>query len=238
MRCEVSEFCSKERINRLQLRFKRPNYYHMKFYTDKEIKEMPSRARAHFMNSVTGFKSCNLIGTISGDGVTNLAIFSSVTHLGSNPPLLGFVLRPHTVKRNTFENLKETGFFTVNHVHADIIKAAHQTSAKYPDGVSEFEETGLSEEYKEEFKAPFVQESRIKIGCRYVNEYYLEENKCRFIIGAMEQIYLSDEIVSEDGFINLEKAGSVSASGLDGYALPKILDRFSYAQPNKEPDSI
>lgn len=199
---------------------------------------MPSRARAHFINSVTGFKSCNLIGTISGDGKTNLAIFSSVTHLGSNPPLLGFVLRPHTVMRNTFENLKETGFFTVNHVNADMIKPAHQSSAKYPGGVSEFGETGLTEEFKEGFKAPFVEESRIKIGCRFVNEYFLKENECRFITGAMEQIYLSDEIVSEDGFINLEEAGTVAATGLDGYALPKILDRFSYAQPGKAAESI
>ncbi len=210
----------------------------MKYYSEKEIKEMPSRARAHFMNCVTGFKSSNLIGTISGDGITNLAIFSSVTHLGSNPPLLGFVLRPHTVMRNTFENLKETGFFTVNHVNADMIKPAHQTSAKYPGGVSEFGETGLTEEYKDGFQAPYVQESRIQIGCRFVNEYFLEENECRFVVGAMEQIYLSDDIISEDGFINLERAGTISATGLDGYALPKILDRFSYAQPDKEIKSI
>ncbi len=210
----------------------------MKYYSTKEISEMPSRARAHFMNCVTGFKSSNLIGTISDDGITNLAIFSSVTHLGSNPPLLGFVLRPHTVTRNTFENLKETGYFTVNHVNAKMIKPAHQTSAKYPGGVSEFGETGLTEEYKEGFKAPYVEESRIKIGCRFVNEYFLEENECRFIIGAMEQIYLSDEIVSDDGFINLDKAGTVSATGLDGYALPKLLDRYSYAQPDAEPKSI
>ena len=210
----------------------------MKIYSAKEIQEMPSRSRAHFMNCVTGFKSSNLIGTISNDGITNLAIFSSVTHLGSNPPLLGFVLRPHTVMRNTFENLKETGYFTVNHVHETMIKSAHQTSAKYPAGVSEFGATGLTEEYRGEFKAPFVAESRIQIGCRFVNEYFLEENECRFIVGAMEQIYLQDEIVSEDGFINLEKAGSVSATGLDGYALPRILDRFSYAEPEKEPKSI
>ncbi|MBO6536923.1 MAG: flavin reductase family protein [Balneolaceae bacterium] len=210
----------------------------MKHYSQTIIKEMPSRARAHFINSVTGYKSSNLIGTISPDGKTNLAIFSSVTHLGSNPPLLGFVLRPHTVMRNTFDNLKETGVFTVNHVSADMIRKAHQTSAKYPAGVSEFEQTGLNEDYRDDFKAPYVAESVIKIGCRYVNEYYLKENDCRFIIGAMEHIYLPEELVSDDGFINLEQAGTVSATGLDGYALPKILDRFSYAKPDEEVKSL
>lgn len=210
----------------------------MKHYSKTSIQEMPSRARAHFINSVTGFKSCNLIGTKSPDGKTNLAIFSSVTHLGSNPPLLGFVLRPHTVMRNTFDNLKETGVFTVNHVSSEIIRKAHHTSAKYPAGVSEFEQTGLKEEYRQEFEAPYVAESAIKIGCRYVNEYHLKENDCRFIIGAMEHIYLHEDIVSDDGFINLEKAGTVTATGLDGYALPNILDRFSYAKPDEEVESI
>lgn len=194
---------------------------------------MPSRARAHFIYCVTGFKSCNLIGTKSPDGKTNLAIFSSVTHLGSNPLLLGFVLRPNTVVCNTFDNLKETGVFTVNHVSDQMIRKAHQTSAKYPTGVSEFDQTGLKEEYRDNFEAPYVAESVIKIGCRYVNEYYLKENDCRFIIGSMEHIYLPDDLVSEDGFINLEKGGTVSATGLDGYALAKILDRFSYAQPDE-----
>lgn len=210
----------------------------MKNISIEEISTMPSRAIAHFMNGITGFKSSNLIGTTTEDGCTNLAIFSSVTHLGSKPPLLGFVLRPQTVMRNTFDNLKETGYFTVNHVNASMIKQAHQTSAKYPEGVSEFGKTGLTEEYLEGFKAPYVAESRIKIGCGFVNEYFLQENECRFIIGAMEKIYVPKEFVGRDGFIHLEKAETVSATGLDGYALPHILDRFSYAEPDKEIRSL
>ncbi len=42
---------------------------------------------------MTGIKPANLIGTISKNQVSSLAIFSSVVHLGSNPALLGFVLR-------------------------------------------------------------------------------------------------------------------------------------------------
>lgn len=207
-------------------------------FTIKHIEELPSRKRAHLINSCTGFKSANLIGTISPGGFTNLAIFSSVTHLGSNPALLGFVLRPHTVMRNTYENLKKTGVFTVNHVNESIIKQAHQTSAKYEAGISEFGEAGLTEQYRHGFAAPYVRESSIKIGCRYVNEYFLEENGCRFIIGAIEHLYLEEDYMQDDGFLNLEKAKTVSATGLDGYALPSILERFSYAEPDKEPKSL
>ena len=44
--------------------------------------------------------------------------------------------------------------------------------------------------------------------------------------------------MQDDGFLNLEKAKTVSATGLDGYALPNILERFSYAEPDKEPKSL
>ncbi|MFV1883953.1 MAG: flavin reductase family protein [Balneola sp.] len=210
----------------------------MKYYSKEDLKELPSRYRAHFINSVTGYKSSNLIGTVSKEGITNLAVFSSITHLGSNPPLLGFVLRPRTVTRNTYDNLKTAGVFTVNHVNADIIQQAHQTSAKYDSNISEFRETGLTEVYLNDFRAPFVKESSIKLGCSYQNEYFLEENQCIFIIANIEHIYLDASIQSDDGWLNLEEAGTVSATGLDGYALPKILDRFSYAEPGKEPESI
>lgn len=210
----------------------------MKHYSRKEIDILESRYRAHFINSVTGYKSANLLGTISDDGITNLAMFSSVTHLGSNPPLLGFVLRPRTVSRNTYDNLRKTGAFTVNHVNQDIISSAHQSSAKYDSGISEFNRVDLREEYLDGFAAPYVKESTIKIGCSYENEYLLKENNCLFVIGSVQHIYIDENIQSDDGWLNLEKAGSVTATGLDGYAFPKILDRLSYARPGEEVQSI
>ena len=206
-------------------------FYGMIHMNHQEILEMDKVERLNLINSCTGYKSANLIGTISADGITNVAVFSSVTHLGSNPPLLGFVLRPTTVPRNTFQNLKDTGEFTVNHIHSEMIADAHHTSAKYPGMVSEFDKTNLFPEFREGFSAPYVQGARIQIGCRYVNEYSIEENGCLFIIGSIQHIYFSPEIKLEDGFLALDKADTVTVNGLDGYALPKLIDRFDYARP-------
>ena len=210
----------------------------MKHYTKKEIDDLPSRYRAHFINSCTGYKSANLIGTSTPEGQPNVAVFSSVTHLGSNPPLLGFVIRPTTVERNTYDNITKTKTFTVNHINQNFIREAHQTSAKYEGEVSEFDQTALIEEYMDGFKAPYVKQSRIKLGCEYVNEYFIKENKCLFIIGAIQHIYLDNSIQADDGWLNLEKAQTVSVNGLDSYALPQILGRFTYAQPNEPLKSI
>ncbi len=196
------------------------------------LNEMPSRYRANLINSISGFKSCNLIGTRSSKGITNLAVFNSVIHIGSSPPLLGFVLRPLTVRRDTFENIRETGQFTVNQVSYQMAELAHQTSAKYEQDVSEFKAVGLTEEYLEPIEAPYVAESALKIGCSYKNHYRIEENGCLLVIGSVDHIYMPEDIQDPDGFVRLEKINTVASTGLDGYALPKFLGRLAYARPD------
>lgn len=210
----------------------------MKHISKSQLDEFESRYRANLINSCVGYKSCNLLGTMSGDGKTNLAIFNSVVHIGSNPALLGFVLRPLTVRRDTYENFKQLGVFTVNQVNTTIIKDAHHTSAKYGEGISEFSKTNLAEEFLDGFPAPYVKESFIKIGCSYVNEYQIIENNCLLIIGAIEHLYLSEEIIHKDGWVQLDKAETISGIGLDGYALPKLLNRLEYAKPDKVSDIL
>ena len=52
--------------------------------TNQDIDKLERYYRANLINSVTGYKPANLIGTINDEGITNVAIFSSVVHLGSN----------------------------------------------------------------------------------------------------------------------------------------------------------
>ncbi len=202
------------------------------------IENMEKRYRANFINSVTGYKSANLLGTVNQNGTENLAIFSSVTHLGSHPPLIGFITRPTVSPRHTYINIKETGFFTINHINESIIEQAHQTSARYDATVSEFNATGLTPELLNNFRAPFVKEAHIKIACRYVNEYAIEENGTILVIGAIEDIYLPEDIHTEDGWIDLSKSQGVTINGLDSYSSPQLLDRLQYAKPDKPTSSI
>lgn len=206
----------------------------MQHYDSDAIKNLDKLFRLNLINSCTGYKSANLIATKTRSGKTNLAVFNSVTHLGSSPPMLGFILRPVTVPRNTFQNLKDTLFFTVNHIHQEMIEQAHQTAARYEEGVSEFTETGLDEEYLDGFFAPYVKQSPVKIGCRYVNEYHIAENNTVFVVAEIEHLYFEEGIQMPDGWLRLDDAGTVAINGLDGYALPTLLDRFHYARPGKE----
>ena len=183
--------------------------------------------RINLINSCSGFKSANLIGTKSNSGHTNLAIFSSVTHLGSNPPLLSVIFRPVSdVPRNTYENIKETGQFTVNHIHEPIIEKAHHTSAKYSKYISEFTVSNLQEEYKNNWHAPFVKGSPVQMALTYCEEYLIKSNNCIQLIGEIKDLYVQDNLLENDGFINLSKGKITAINGLDGYNVPKLKIRL------------
>ena len=205
----------------------------MHYFSKAEIAELNNRYRNNLINSISGYKSANLIGTISKTGTTNLAVFNSIVHLGSNPALLGFILRPTTVPRHSFSNMKENGVFTVNHIAKNQIEAAHHSSAKYPEEISEFDQTELNPVYKNNFAAPFVEGAPVQIACRYVNDYLIEENDTRLVVGAIEGVYIDDKMILDDGWVQLDLGEVVTINGLDGYALPQLIERFPYARPKE-----
>lgn len=207
-------------------------------YTKNNIENLPKLERMHLINSCGGHKSANLIGSISSSGITNLAVFNSVIHLGSSPPILSFMLRPTTVNRHTYNNFKANGLFTVNHIHESFTDKAHQTSAKYDESVSEFKEVGLTEEYITDFEAPFVKESKIKMGCKFINEYFIKEHACRLILGEIQHILVDDGIQAKDGFLDLTKAHSAGIIGLDGYTKTELIERYDYARPDQKPKPL
>jgi flavin reductase (DIM6/NTAB) family NADH-FMN oxidoreductase RutF len=205
----------------------------MPYFNSEDLNSFSKLYRLNLVNSITGYKSANMIGTRSNAGKDNVAIFSSITHLGSNPALLHFTLRPNTVPRDTYKNIKENQVFTVNHVSLSQIEEAHHTSAKYDEGVSEFDQTQLKPEFKMDWHAPYVKGSPVQLGCRYLNEYNIEENGCVLIIAAIEHIFVEDKLLQDDGWVKLESGEVVAINGLDGYTLPSLQKRLEYARPNK-----
>ncbi|WP_431165235.1 flavin reductase family protein [Tenacibaculum halocynthiae] len=201
------------------------------YLTRAYIDSLEHLYKINLINSVSGYKSANLICTKSTKNITNVAVFSSVVHYGSAPPILGFVVRPTSVRRNTYDNIKETGYFTINHIHHDIIEDAHHTSAKYSSEISEFDKTNLKEEYLNDFYAPFVEGCPIKIGLKYIDEYYIKANGTILVLGEIIDLHINDSLIKEDGFIDLLEGNIAAINGLDAYTVPKIKTRLSYQRP-------
>jgi len=202
-------------------------------FKSADLIQMEKQFRVHFINSLGGFKSVALVGTADASGSTNLSVFSSFFHIGTHPPLIGMIFRPSPPERDTMRNILNTGFYTVNHINEAIYKQAHQTSARYDKEISEFDVTGLTKEYKNGFLAPFVLESNIQLGVAFKEKVDLVINNTTMVIGEIIEVFVPENCLSHDGFIDLEKANSITCSGLDSYHKTVQLDRFSYAKPDK-----
>ena len=60
-----------------------------------------------------------------------------------------------------------------------------------------------------------------------------KENGTIHIIASIEAIFYDENLVSgKENFLQLDKANVVAVNGLDGYCLPKLIDRFEYARVN------
>ena len=66
---------------------------------------------------------------------------------------------------------------------------------------------------------------------KFLEEYYINANNTILVVGTVENIYLQDQIIEIDGFLNLTVAEVATINGLDGYAVPKLKSRLEYQRP-------
>jgi flavin reductase (DIM6/NTAB) family NADH-FMN oxidoreductase RutF len=148
------------------------------------------------------------------------------------------VFRPNEVERHTLENILSQKQYTFNHVHPKIIRAAHQSSARYARQISEFDACGLTSVFSENIIAPYVYESKVKIGLTLKEKINVSTNQTVIIIGQILEIEIDAKAISNDGFVNLEKLETCTVSGLDAYYLPSKIERLSYAKPDQKLSKI
>lgn len=191
--------------------------------------------RLNLVNSLSGIKPVNLVGTISADNITNLAVISSVVHLSSSPALLGFMQRPVTVPRHTYQNIHDTGEFSINMVAVNFTDKAHYTSAKFNNFQSEFDECGLTPQYFNESIAPCVAESPLKIVMKYEEEYEIKASNTILMVGSIQSVYVVPEAIDAAGMIDMELLQAAGLSGLNTYYKLTKTARYPYARVGQFP---
>ena len=197
--------------------------------TTEDFESMEKLTRVQLATSLPGAKPMCLVGTQSTDGITNLAPFSSIVHLGSNPMLIGMVTRPATVERHTLNNILATKHWTINHVHKEILPQAHQCSARYQ--LSEFDASGLTAHHEPDIIAPFVAESRIRFALQLKEIIDIESNNTRLIVGQVILIEFDDTLRESDGGIDLVQADTLASTALDTYFTITPHSKLPYAKP-------
>lgn len=204
----------------------------MKTLIKKDFDEMQKRNRATFFNSLSGFKSLNLVSTKGKNGVSNLAPFNSIIHIGANPTMIGMIARPETEEHQTLKNIRETGVYTLNHVNKTILNQAHLCSAKFDEETSEYTKTGLTEYYSENIESPYVKESNVKIGLELESIIPIPINGTYLVIGRVVEVIIDEKNIEHDGYVKLDQAGTITCAGLDSYFDVQHISRLPYATTN------
>lgn len=206
---------------------------YMKKLTLEDIESWnDDRKRGRFFNCLSGIKSGVLVGTANSQKKSNLAIFTSLFHLGANPALMGIVIRPDISPRHTLLNIKEVGYYTLNLLPYDFHQNGHQTSARYPENISEFGACGFTEEWSE--LVPYVKESQIKWLMKLVKVVDIPENNTHIVIGEVKEIQIPEVLISDDGAVDIAGSDPALVTGLDCYHQVKPGKRYAYAKPDKE----
>ncbi len=198
--------------------------------TTQDLANMDKLPRVQLATTLPGPKPICLVGTRTADGHSNLAPFSSITHLGSNPILIGMVTRPDTVARHTLRNIIETRAWTLNHITREILPQAHQCSARYPDRTSEFEATGLTELFHKDIHPPFVKESPLRIALDLEEIIDIPSNGTKLIVGRVKLVDLPHHSPAPDGSLDLTKLGTLASTALDTYFDLTEVAKLPYAK--------
>ena len=201
-------------------------------FTNSDILNMDRIERLKLINSIAGIRNVNLIASKSKNNISNLSIFSSVTHIGSNPALMSFISRPsNEVKRDTMNNIKEHPYFTINSVEKNKLKNAHLTSGKYHSDLSEFKICGFKESYIGDFPVPFVLSSRVKIGLKVTETINIKSNDTILVIGRIEQLNICKD------YLIKSKDDNIGVIGLNTYYGITKKAEFEYVRVDENKSS-
>lgn len=183
-----------------------------------------------FMISAIVPRPIAFVSTVGAAGVTNVAPFSYFVPLASRPPLVGISINARAgAPKDTLRNLRETGDFVVNIVHAALLERMVRASGEWTADVSEFELTGLTPAPSERVRAPRVGEARIHLECRRYQEVDLGDTT--LVIGEIVLAHADDEIMA-GGLVDPLRLEPVGRLGGDGYTV--VRDVVRQARPRRD----
>ena len=175
------------------------------------------------------FKSCVVprpigwISTLSADGVPNLAPFSYFNAVSGVPPHVMFSpggAGPEGASKHSLLNVEATGEFVANVVSLALVEQMVKTSAPAAEDVDEFELAGLAKVPSKLVKPPRVAEAPIHLECRHWKTIEMPQSAgepCHLVIGRVVGVHIADEVIDDDGFVDVLRFNAVARLGYRQY---------------------
>lgn len=150
------------------------------------------------------------LSTISRSGIRNIAPYSCVM-----PVLrpLDLVCVATAKKRDTLNNIRETGEFVINLATTGLTDKVIPTAKYSPPEADEFEIAGLNEKPSVVIKAPGIAGCYAWMECRL--DKLFEESRYILIMGKVVHLEVDDSVYHEDGSLDLARARPLMMTGSD-----------------------
>ncbi|KKZ86215.1 flavin reductase [Rhizobium phaseoli] len=196
-----------------------------------DFKELSERERYKLMIGTIIPRPIALVTTVDEHGRINAAPFSFFNCLSADPPILaiGVENHPDMSFKDTGQNIRMTEVFTVNIVSFAIAEAMHVCGAKYPRGVDELREAGLTAISGEKVASPYIAEAPAAFECR--RHVTLELGRSRQIVmGEIVYAHYRDGVVDPER-LHVDPAAVDAIARLGGDTCATIRDRFEMLTP-------
>ena len=170
-----------------------------------------------------------IIGTYNEDGTPNAMNAAWGGVAASVPPAVAISIRE---ERQTYENIKNKGAFTVN-----IADEAHISEADYfglvsGSEVSKFDNVDMTAVKSEFVDAPYIEEFPVALECRVMSMNTVGSHIQ--IVGEIVNVAADEAVLNEKGVIDIEKLKAIAydPAGSNYIAVSKIVGKaFSAGIP-------
>jgi len=133
--------------------------------------------------------------TQDGNGVINVAPFSSYNYIAHSPPMVAINIASREGRlKDTARNLAAIREFTVNMPTEETLRTMHETSGEYESHVSEAEIHGIEMLPSEIVKPPRIAAAPIQLECRLVQTVPLGTGVNVLYLADIVAFHLSEEI--------------------------------------------
>ncbi|CAN7489365.1 flavin reductase family protein [Rhizobium leguminosarum] len=196
-----------------------------------DFKQLTERQRYKLMIGTIIPRPIALVTTVDENGRVNAAPFSFFNCLSADPPILAIGVENNADMsfKDTGHNIRMTEVFTVNIVSFAIAEAMHVCGARYPRGVDELKEAGLTAMPGEKVASPFIAEAPAAFECR--RHLTLELGRSRQIVmGEIVYAHYRDGVVDPER-LHVDPAAIDAIARLGGDTCATIRDRFEMLTP-------
>ena len=196
-----------------------------------DVKELDKSQIYKLMTSVIVPRPIAWISTVSKDGVYNIAPFSYFAGVSSQPPIIMVSIgrKENGEKKDTWQNIEDTGEFVVNIVVKQLAEKMNITSAPFAPEEDEFEKANLTPKKADIVKAPLIEEAPINIECKKYK--IVNIGKMGVIFGEILKFHIRDDILNEKGYVDTTKLEIVGRMGGANYCLITKENTFEMRKP-------